>query len=752
MSLRPGDEREASVSTLHVFIDESGRFSPSDPGIVGGFVVEHQALQGCLDAFRDAVVSVNTEVSPEEALRFPGDIHMAPLHKEEGERNKNGRKERENDRFPANRAGQLFSTIFEGVRPYVVNVFTTNGQPPICTGPMADYMEVLELAILSLVSALHGRDTQLRFHISSRNFFLRNWLHTGDASETEQRKARDEYYRKHVGVRLLREVAAQFGEQTAERVAFHFQHDFNAGVKEIKATFGRLDGPRKGDARYQVFYHLADSFVTAQSRRYRGRRYLADYESMTRVFDYGTRGQFSAVYTGDRVKRLFEYSPAAAALELITLAAPGAKLGMTDTDFNNLCSTIFGSLTENDKSELLQRIEDYLNTELHDSGTRYARLDTIEAFTASTRNMLLGLHAGLFTDQAPRISLCLLKADSMIKAHRGGLARDTFGEFWDGVKELADSAWATYAEYLHEKCEFALTFVQQASFNRFDFEGVENQLDELYREYRKVHELAPDFHDNDWARIRGTQGQMYAMLAEVTPPGDEREEYWRWADDAFTEDERHAAKDKDSLKQVRGYRTTLAFKRGDLEGLTACFAAEAGLGDVSTDHIVAQTDPGYAGGDSNEFYLLHRLYVCALAARQGRTVARQEPLRQYFMQQDPTSVAGYPTFLSLKWLAWLEFAGGNPESAHELLSLLNPPATAGFTTKAIMLPLLMGRAKLASMRGKTDPFRVDTFVKELADEDAAAAERVKALVSRANGDTDDDYLWNTFGMMPFYFS
>jgi hypothetical protein len=334
-----------------------------------------------------------------------------------------------------------------------------------------------------------------------------------------------------------------------------------------------------------------------------------------------------------------------------------------------------------------------------------------------------------------------------LAGHKGTTDLDNVRRYTEFLDSKGPGVFGGRYPTAQERVETVLSAVQPAAFNRFRFEEVEGYLLEEYRRYLAMH---PETHagtDETLARLEGTLGQMFGFLCDY--PGQEG--YFEDALRHLKNDVSRCEINSPYWKQGMGYLTTLFFKRGDFDKAVDSFLIETGRRGTPPLSILDLSRTAAFDCERDDFFQLHRIYLCALALKRGMAVSGEEQLKERLLSLQSPDL--YPRFQSLKWLGVILAMKGDPKSALELCSAAIGAKEQSFTIEAIKLPIkiLLHRCRLIT--GAESGFDLSIEIERLELKEPGIGTNLARLGINRNAFGDES--WDPYriaGLMPFYFS
>jgi hypothetical protein len=178
---------------------------------------------------------------------------------------------------------------------------------------------------------------------------------------------------------------------------------------------------------------------------------------------------------------------------------------------------------------------------------------------------------------------------------------------------------------------------------------------------------------------------MYAFQADFHSD----QIYFEMAEDALKSDIALCRPDTPYREQGMGFLTVLYWKAGKLTEAMRQFALESGADPGDSHQIFDLSNVNTFNERGRPFILLHRLQVCALAARAGQPLSGLDSIKDFLFKE--CRLDRYPWVLCAKWAAILLAMAGREEDALAMLREAGPDGTPEdqFTIQLLRLPLKM---------------------------------------------------------------
>lgn len=640
------------MQQFSIFIDETGSFSYLDSVkncFVGGWVCRdresHELTDKSLkDMLQTSVKNFNSGKTGKDQLIFPRDMHFNPLHTPLTQRNQN---DTEITVSPED-IPPFFVDVFTRVAPVTELIFRSQGMPVVIPHEQAAYMEILRNTLIQLLKEkLFAKEPALRIVVAGR----RTGVLLGYGGQKNPRA-----YEGYIAKKLTDELQKL------------------SDLKDITVQFG--------SARKSPGLMLADFFCGAMKRS----KYLGEMKDKIVKYPFSAGYRLIKLNIDEQLMYLREHNPVAALMQGIQIYT-----GLKTKDDLRGCMTairkIYAAMTPDEQEQFQNLIRNYLEDNLSRKETRYDFLDEAEIILSVLRELLPTSP----DDMSPaelRLQTELGLNSLRIASHRGCCDNALVRNHLNFLYRYVGRSFSNRLEYIQHLVNSALMVSQLQDFNQLKFEDVENTIKPVRDLYQKVSSAAAAggvhfLHDENSAKLEGTYAQMCGFIYDMTG----KEEYYRLAEEGFLKDIDSCRAGDPAWEQGMGFLTALYWKKGDLPKTRDQFCKEIGK-DPGADLFQLGTNNLY-DSRRKSFFLLHHLYLCALAQKQGEQISGLNLLKEELLSNP--RITKYPEMLSAKWLAVLFM---KMDDFGEALELLQAPATisptgSGFTIDFIRLPIKM---------------------------------------------------------------
>jgi hypothetical protein len=704
------DEEYLAMKRYYIFIDESGTFSfKKGRSYVGGWVCRQgdlnkvvAKLENCVKRFNKYLVTQKQTYS----LRFPDHLHFMPLHRKEFRTGKDQQILLEPRHTP-----ELFHNIFKDIQENTLLVFRSSGKPAIIPNEQAAYIDTLRNTLLQLLEEPFFTDgSRARIFIAHRR--MKN-LYGQDGIE----HFRD--YEKYIADRISAELKESFpGKDISLRIDFD-------------------------DARKEPGLILADCFCGAQ--RWGRENYLENY-SNCKIYPFARGFLRVGGRQIQKLQFLDEIDSVSAAVQCCEILSSNPN----DREADSLLQGIFKKLDKRQKVNFFELMIEYMDELLVSNPDRYASLDGIENVIGVLRNKLDPDPEKLSHSEL-RLLTALQLNELRIKSHRGQTSGGLLEKYLKFLNKYGELAFENLIQLTQERIEAVLMGVQMDAFNTLQLDRVESILKKVRDDYVKMFKdrlSQPNVIDNNYARLEGTLGQMYAFQYDLT--GDE--DFFEFSKEYLKRDVAACLPATPCWEQGMGYLTVLYWKKGKLEKGCSNFIAESLDKDSKTDLIYDLGKLEHFNCVSKPFLFLHRLNLCALAHCQGQKIRNIEKAAAFLLEIG--GIENYPQVLSAKWLAILFAMNGDFDSALNLLEkAILPENNGGFTVQLIQLPLKLCRHLCMKAVNKRSNFSIKDEIKRLEALQKGSEEILIRLgVEKYYGEIGLSSIYDIGAILPFYYS
>ena len=691
---------------FRIFIDETGNFAlktkkKANSDYVAGWVSVDLTDDKLKSIINNALWTLNETLLAEnpksKAICVPQELHFMPLHIKSLRIGPD-----EGLLVPVEVAPQIVRSIFKAVEPYTRFIFRSRGFPHFYANEQGAYSDILRATILQVVDSI-GYLPDDRIEICSASRRIRELL--------------GEY-----GFSNRREYEQKFCETIVQEINFVFDRR-------------RINHPiivEIQNARNDIGLAVAD-FVCG-SFRWSDYDYLSEFpECKIKSFNIHNAFVYISKRRISQIGHLFESDPAQALLQAFCHLSSNSS----DHEINLLTDSLIQKCKRWDLLNFASLLKVYLHEQIVENPFRYQCLAFIEGLLDSIQPRIIEDHVQA-TIQSCRIKLT---------GHRGDIDLKTVSRYLEFLDEKGPLVFGSRYLSAQEKIETILSAVQPVAFNRFKFEDVEDYLIDEYKRYLSTFSNSKSEVDETLARLEGSIGQMYGFLCDY--PGQDA--YFEEALNYINLDIARCEKNSPRWRQGMGYLTTLHFKRGDLENAIKSFLYETGCQKSPANNIFDLAQYNAFGSFKDDFFQLHRLYICALARKKGLPITGLEKFREKFLHQN--FVNGYPRFLSGKWLSILFFFNEDIKTAINLVEHCLGSSKSTFTLKVIKISLEILDKYYKIKLGIDSSYDLKYEIQELEKQVNGISENLKRLEIEMYYEFNEN--WDPFkiaSIMPFYFS
>lgn len=689
-----------------VYIDETGSFAKKTPikndtDYVAGWVSK-DLPDTTLDALvRDALRPVNKKL-PEtlyehSKLKIPKHLHFFPLHLSHF---RNGADE--TIRFPIGLVPDAIRAVFSVVRPHIRLAFRSRGFPHFFANEQSAYADILRATILQVIDQINYNP--------------------------------DDVIEIRIAARRIEELMGEFGFENPNAYEKQFCENL---AKEINSVFERrkINNPMSltiRSARKEIGLAVADFFCG--SFRWTKDDYLKEFPpGSTKEFNIHNAFVYVSKRRISQIRHLFDNDHAQGLLQAFCHLSGNPS----DHEINLLTDGFIRKCERNDFQVFASHLETYLRDQIVDNPYRYQCLDSVEKLLNSIQPRIKG----------DRVQAVVQSYRIKLTGHRGDTDLVSVNRHIEFLDSKGPEVFGSRYLSAQERVEALLSAVQPAAFNRFRFEDVE---DYLLDEHKRYLTTFPDRHtgtDETLARLEGTIGQMFGFLCDY--PGQEG--YYEDALRHLKSDVACCEKNSPFWTQGMGYLTTLFFKQGDFENAADSFLSETGRNGVNPANILDLAQTAAFDCDRNDFFLLHRLYLSALALKMGMPVSGENRLREKILSSPSPDL--YPRFQSLKWLGVIFAMKGEIQKTIDLFLTGIGGSEQNFTIEAIKLPLKILLHWAHKKTGGKSDFDLSSELDKLERMEPGIRENMIRLGIDEYFSYDDS--WEPYqiaALMPYYFS
>ncbi len=694
--------------SLHyrIYIDETGNFSKKTPvksntDFVAGWVSRDLPEIPLDRLIRTALQCVNAKlpegVASPDRLVIPKHLHFFPLHLPHLRSGSDSA-----IRFPIGLVPEAVRAVFKAIRPHTFLTFRSRGFPHFYTNEQGAYADILRATILQIIDRLHYLP--------------------------------EDFIEVFIAARRIKELVGEFGFKDPDAYEQQFCGSLS---KEIKSVFQRRKirkpiavSVRNG--KRDVGLAVAD-FVCGACR-WTKEDYLQELPTGSAI-DLNIHNAF--VYISkrriSRIIDLYETDPAQGLLQ--------AFCHYAEKPFDHEISVLTDQLIKKCDCAAIQlfaaQLATYLQNQIVENPFRYQCLNSAE-------KLLNCIEPRILSDSVQAV---VKSYRIRLTGHRGDIQMGTVNGYLEFLDQRGPDVLGSRYLTAQERVEAVLTAVQPAAFNRFKFEDVENYLLDEYRRYLATFPESHSGVDETLARLEGTIGQMFGFLCDFPGQGGYFDEALRH----LKSDISRCRKNSPFWRQGMGYLTTLLFKQNDFEHAANYFLQETSHEGTPPPLILDLAQTAAFNCEQDDFFQLHRLYLCALALKKGMKVSGEDRIKEKLMVLE--SPDGYPRFQSLKWLGVIFALKGDLRTAIELFTAGIGGREQGFTIEVIKLPLkiLLHWARLTI--GEKSDLDLPQQLEKLEKTEPG----IRETLTRLNIDKFHswDNSWDPYriaALMPFYFA
>ena len=344
---------------------------------------------------------------------------------------------------------------------------------------------------------------------------------------------------------------------------------------------------------------------------------------------------------------------------------------------------IFDKLDRREKRRLFHSWKNYLDVLLRKSPDRYDNLKEAESALKCIKRLLPSDFKKMDNDTL-RMFADLGLQKIRIASHRGKIEDGVVRSHIAFIKDFSQRIFRNRMEYMQHQIDASLIAVQVQAFNPLKFDEAENNIKPIREKYEAM--FQPEFSrgniiDENRAKLEGTYGQICGFLYNLT----REERYYDQAEKSLKNDIAACVYGEHVWEQGMGFLTSLYWRNGKLRQAIESFLEESQAPKDSSS-LFDLSETSLFGGFEKPFLLLHRLYICALAAEKGEKIRGIEAVGKKMLSLN--GLDRYPWFLSAKWLAVLYMKQGKFKGARKLL-LRAVRHDKNFTLAFVRLPVKM---------------------------------------------------------------
>jgi len=688
-----------------IYIDESGKFMYNrkmDESYVGGWVCNHGHK-----ALKKRLTKVVQSYLKERKLNFefsiPEYLHFFPLHKPAK------RKDHDSQiNVPVEHVKPIVAQIFSEVRKTTITAFRSVGFPYFYANEQQAYMEILRATVYQLIDDLQitARD-QIELVIAARRI----------------KELIGEYAFVNID-----EYEGQFAESLREEMINNVFSDLELKENNIQVVVS--------SARRNTCLAVADLFCGAF--RWYSHDYLTDFKSLLKEYDIHN----AFINIPNRLtiilENLFAEYPAIGLLRSFETLSKKPNQSELIKLINYFCQKV----KPGDVQQFNHELRRYLQEKLVDDSNRYECLDQLIIFIREIEKR--------FTDVF--ITGTLKFYEVKILSHKGSTDLEPVNNYLEFLEQYGQQIYGNMYLVAHERIEAILNYVQPAAFNKLKFEKVSQYVSEEIEKYDRVFPDMDGKVDETRARLEGTIGQMFAFLSDY--PGNE--DLFQKAETYLKRDVKHCIQHSPFWDQGMGYLTSLYFRKKMLNETIETFMRETQSENESSQDIYNLSQLNKFKSLEGNFFLLHRLYVCALAQKMNQIqIQAPEILKDYMLQNEHLSK--YPICQSAKWLSIIYAQQNDLQSALDILLKVNTGPTKdtiqGFTIDVIKLPIKILIHLYQIKLGIQSSFNLDNELDLLEKQEQGIKNNLISLGILKFQELSDDFdYFDVAHVLPFYYA
>jgi len=684
----------------YVFIDETGDFiiknNMNNTNYVGGWICTHE-----IKDLENKLVSTVRSFLQQEKLSFhfsiPDHLHFMPLHIPAM------RKGRENhiNSVPLEYVQPLLTKIFSIIKNEVFLIFRSTGFPHFYANEQASYIEILRSTIYQLIDDLK---------ITSK-----------DKLEIV------------IAARRVKELLGQFSINNIKfyekKLIESFHKEIIKDVFEYKKLKNNQIRIVVDDARKNTSLAVADLFCGAL--RWEKYNYLEKFQQKIKSFDIHNAFINIPNRATSIIDNIYEHDPAMGLLSAFETLSKNKNQSELIQYVDTLCQKIH----PDDKQNFNKELRRYLNEKLVDDPNRYQNLDQINIFIHEITKRFNDIHI------VGTLKYYYIK----LLSHQGSTDLQPVHDYYQFLELYGPLLHGNMYIVAQERLEAILTIVHPAAFNIFKFERVEQYLSEEIKKYESIFPDVEGRIDETRARLEGTMGQMYGFLCDY--PGNES--MFEKALDYLKKDVKHCILYSKYWEQGMGYLTSLYFKKRKLNKAIQSFKRETRSEKEKTDNIYNLSKLLLFKSNEGDFFLLHRLYICALANKiNKKEIKSTKELMKKLLKNNKLSK--YPICLSVKWLSVIFAQKGDIDTALKILQKIDTTPTQDFTIDVIKLPIKILIHFYKKKLNISSSFNLDNELNLLEKHEKGIKENLLLLgIDKINENTD---YFDAAQILPFYYS
>ena len=702
------------MTEYYIFIDETGSFSYLNKGrsFVAGWVCSKQSKSEIAGKLKADVTHFNNNLDSKKIsaqVEYPEHLHFMPLHL----KNKRNRKDSAIN-IHSKEAPVLCEKIFESFKSDALIVFRSSGKPAVIANEQACYLDILRNTLVQLIDEpLFTYDCKINIVLGHR----RSEIHYGS----------DGY-----------ENLPEFEKYMEQRIADELREAFMKGKKPVIKVF-------IGNARKEPGLIMADFFCGAF--RWSRNKYLQNYDKKklkTYAFASGYRRIGKRLV--QQLAYLKEIDPVSAAVQCTQVLAAGPD----NDEIKILFNRILSKFDKSQAARFHESMQAYMEETLVKRADRYDYLDEMESLIQILQTVLPADPKNMKSTEL-RLKADMMLHEMRISSHRGQTNSMLLQSYMEFLDNYGDLAFNNQMEIMQQKINAALMGAQVGAFNTFRFDDVEKILKHVSDKYYKMFEnefVNDDVKDGNLARLEGTRGQMYAFLHDIEKDGD----WYELAETSLKKDVKACLPGTFAWEQGMGYLTALYWKKEELDKSLDSLFIESAASDYEKNNIYNLAQMDIFGGLNKPFILLHRISICALAQKKGKTLTNPYAAKEAILNAG--QVYKYPRMLSAKWLAIIFAMQNDFNPAMELLNAaLKTDKGNDYTMEVVRLPLKICRHLCLHKLGKKSSFSCEEEVKQLKSIEPDAEETLKKTgIEKYYNNINEMDFYEVGTLLPYYFS
>ncbi len=623
-----------------ISIDETGNFSPIQRVSVGGYVVANTSDSSSLDK----EISCFSQKA-DNTFNCPGDLHFSELF---------AGKKKTTVEYPGRTVTHKYlHSLLSQFTPRIKYVFTTINTSRIHVHEQHNYFIHLETAILSLAESLDLKPAdKVDIYISSR----RGNFETGPAI---------------MGIWGY-ENKEEYENRMAQHISACFSIHSGLNPNNVRAKF-------LVNAKY-AFLCMADILVSSSVRN--------DTSELTKIFadkllcfDVRQHQWISAPDLAEQYNHTPQEEKTEALFDLLCRVAKISESSARHVSGKEFFIREFAKLEDRQRSSFALTMRERFACVMTSRGTFPC------ALTDASRRLTiikpcLNLQDGKPSQGLDQIMKEFLWEKVQLMSHgfwpHSLTGTDDIDRTINELRQFCDTHYPllydTPLDFLRDKAEHALIFVQSGAFDRFRFEDIERFLKKDIEPYRETINFITnllaisDSQDHFLGKAAGTIGQAHGFLMCTHGLGKEEKEFhFEIAQEQLLEDLKHFEKGTKDWLQGNNYLVTLYWQNRQIE--KACFnhlwnySSKTEL-DLKTllfrfDNKIKEYSQG-ATENWDGFILCNHLRLGALAIEScSDKIAYKNSIIGTLSKMD----IGYPGNIAAKWGAYiLDRLGARDES------------------------------------------------------------------------------------------